>query len=756
MATHGLKPRMFCGQLCIRIAAVIQVCLGADAIAFAQQGSPIAERLLNSGPAKNTDWESQTPWSVPAARRATRPFQVLVWQHRTDALRDSRLYDRVHLRGWHIDRGEGQQKRAEWGASQQRPFYIDHAAGKGILHLTSRSGLNDVPKDGSPVPRPQSFLNNDVWKELTRRIDRHLPAVVNEQTVAIALDDEVSLGSFNSPLEVGFSSASISLFRRWLKQRYSSEGDFQSAWSKSSTFEKASPVTFEEVRGQISQQSPSQWRLAPWMNFRAFMDRQQATAFAGLVNSASQHAEDIPVGIVGSQQPSAYGGFDYSILRHSVQWMEAYDIGGTNELLQSFWSESPRRPRMQTFFSSGRLSDDKWFLWYYLAHGCSGVIAWPEFQGNAWFHDGQVHPAIKALAPTFQEIQTKALSVVSAPSTTPIFSDIAVLYSHPSVQVGWAIDASAHGRTWPRRSSSLDNQCLSSGKNRIAWTRLLEDLGHQPRIIDTNELQSGFLEQKDIKVLILPQCFALSPSECDAIRRFAESGGTVMADYGTAITDNNGTGYQVRPLDEMFGLSRQGPDNWFDERSRFEINGEKYKQPFLDRLPAENCVLKDGLPVAERDLATTRITHQSGEGRTLYLNQSPTAYFDPAFRASDRGQLFRKWIGEAIQAAGVTEPLRVVREDGRTFGVELLRYRTSTDSEVWAVVCNPTRQARIDSAATGLTVDRQTIEIELVLSESQSAREITDLRRNETIVVKDGRVKLSLKNDEAEILKISR
>lgn len=724
--------------------------------AVAQESSPIAQSLREAPPETSTTAESEQPWYVSATVRDAWPFQVLVWQHHTDALKDKRLYDSVNLKGWHIDRGEGQQDRADWGVLQNRPFYIDHAAGKGILHLTSQSGLNEIPKDGSPAPRPHSFLSDQTWQTLTDRINRHVPDAVNQHTIAIALDDEVSLGTFNSPLEVGFSDASIGLFRAWLKKRHESETDLQVAWGNSkTTFHTAVPATYEEVRRQITQLPPSKWKLAPWMNFRAFMDRQQATMFASLSNYGNRLTCSIPVGIVGAQQPSVYGGFDYSILRHSVQWMEAYDIGGTNELLHSFWSESPRRPRMQTFFASGRLSEDKWFLWYYLAHGCSGVIAWPELQGKPWFENDQVHKAVQALAPTFEEIQSEPLSILSDPNTRPVFSDIAVLYSHPSVQLGWAIDASAHGSTWPRRSSSLDNQCLSSGKNRVAWTRLLEDLGHQARIIDTTELQKGFLQDNGVKVLILPQCFALSPGECDSIIAFTESGGTVIADYGAAITDENGTGYTSRPLDQLFGLSRVGHADWFDGRNRFEINGEKYKQPLIDRLPSDGCLMESGFPVAERDLKTSRHANQFGSGKTLYLNLSPTAYCDPKLRSSAQGQLLRDWIGDTIVRAGVTESVRVTQEDGRRLGVELIKYQTRDGKQILSIVCNPTRQARIDGAGSSLSLNGRQIKLEIHVSEFKQATTVVDLRRGIPLPIQNGKLSLTMKNDEAEILQIS-
>ena len=61
-------------------------------------------------------------------------------------------------------------------------------------------------------------------------------------------------------------------------------------------------------------------------------------------------------------------------LARSVQFLEAYDIDGTNEILRSFWSASEARARGQTWFSKGNAKLDRWFHGYYFLHGIPGAI----------------------------------------------------------------------------------------------------------------------------------------------------------------------------------------------------------------------------------------------------------------------------------------------------------------------------------------------------------------------------------------------
>ena len=83
-------------------------------------------------------------------------FVILPWQFKTDAPRDRALYESVNLRGFHIDRkNNGLQafaRETNW------PYYVDHAAGKGYLHLgaagdalSRKSGILVRPNSLAPA-----------------------------------------------------------------------------------------------------------------------------------------------------------------------------------------------------------------------------------------------------------------------------------------------------------------------------------------------------------------------------------------------------------------------------------------------------------------------------------------------------------------------------------------------------------------------------------------------------------------------------
>lgn len=651
------------------------------------QESQIADRVV----------ESQLDVDTISKPERWDRFRIFVWQYKTDARQDIQLYRQLGLSAFHIDRGAGTQTTVDWAAQNQLPYYVDHAAGKGILHLTERTGLKSLRNDGSLQPRPQSLAEEKTIRDLYQQLESNLKVAAKGPALAIALDDEVSLGNFNTPLEVDASESSVALFRKWLEKQYGDITQLNDQWDTNyGSFADVRPVGFEEVRQRITGKPFSAWNLSPWIDWRSYMDTQFSAVTAELVQYANSLAPGIPIGVVGGQQPSPYGGFDYEKLGRAVQWIEAYDIGGTNELLTSFWHHS-KKPAVQTFFASGDLWRDQWFLWYYWAHGNSGVIAWPDMSGNAWFENGKVRPEIEQLASTFNEVQSQQLAFTSRENVKRVCDPIAILYSHPSVQVSWATDALTHGKTWPRRSSSLDNDCSSAGQNRIAWNKLLEDCGFQPRWISVDELEAGRLSKEEFKVLVLPRAMALSDASCEAVERFRDQGGCVVADYWSAVFDQHGRARRVDGklqggLDELFNVKRDEAAGYFDGQTLTEVDGEKYNLPFLERLPRYKKST-DGLNIVE-------LGSEAGmQLRAVYLNLSPLAYSDPSYRLSDEGAKWRSAITNLFASWGIKPEVSITANGQPLPMIETIRWK-GKDKEWLICVANPTREAAIDGAGT--------------------------------------------------------
>ena len=403
--------------------------------------------------------------------------------------------------------------------------------------------------------------------------------------------------------------------------------------------------------------------------------------------------------------------------------MEAYDIGASNEILRSLWGR--HSPHVQTYFTTGSPHVDKWFLWYYLVHGNRGVIVWPELGGEPWFDGAEPQEPVKALAATFGEVQG---DVSRALLTSEFVTDgIAVYYSQPSIRVSWFMDIRPHGSTWVNRSSSINNANASDLLNRVAWTKWLEDVGLQYDFLSYLDVREGVADLSAYKVIILPRTFSLSDVEAEALRAFVDAGGTLIADYGAGTFDENGAGRTSAVLDDTFGIRRDGRLGVLDGSAIAEINAERYREPLPARTQYEGAHVRDGFVQYERGVTAKashaldgtpggpafRVVSDCGEGRTVYLNITPTPYLWS--RRSADGFAYRRLLESIMAQAGVVPRVRVFRDGVEAHTVERLMWR-SADATYLCLVENPVRDAAIDGmgAAEGIpSRGRETVEAHL-------------------------------------------
>ncbi|MFC1822445.1 beta-galactosidase trimerization domain-containing protein [Thermodesulfobacteriota bacterium] len=655
--------------------------------------------------------------SVPAVsmRPEWNRFKVLVWPQDTNVLRDFVLYKELGMGGFQIDGRQGEKrKKAEFSVRHKFPYYVGHAADKGLLYLTGKNVMNVVGKRGLAT-RPHSLADPRTLAKMKEHLTRNINATKDGYVLAYAFDDEISLGRLAIPCDVDKHPLSIKWFREWLKNKYVRTNRLNKVWNADFMgFKEVLPKSFEGVRQQVQKQPLSRWNLAPWMDFRQFMDFQFAAVLSEMTRYTNTLAPGIPAGFVGGLGPGPWGGYDYALLIRAVQWMEAYDVHGSNEILRSWWN-TERRPRMQTFFSTENPKLDSWFLWYYMLHGNHAVVAWPE----GWFHkDGyKIAPHIKALKQTFLEIQGKVSEPIVDPKTVFDPESIGIYYSHPSIQAGWAMDAVTHGSTWINRKDSIDNENQSKGVLRKVWCKTLEDLGFQYEFVNYLDVQEGTVAlSKKFKVIILPKTVCLSDQEAKALERFVLEGGTLIADYLCGILDNHGKGRPKGALDELFGLKRDESSGYMNGKGLTEIDGEKYQQPFLKRFTFyDGAHRHNGIVVFEQGTkhrskakgtkirgrfglfhrASVLINNKTGKGSAHYLNLTPLEYWDPSKRFSDYGHEWREVINQILLSAGLKSRVTIYEHGNPVNMIESLFWRNG-NKHYLGLVKNPTEQKGLD------------------------------------------------------------
>ena len=629
---------------------------------------------------------------VPAIRQRAEwtQFIILVWQFQNDVRRDGPLYDAAGLHGFHIDRGAGEEEKVRLSLKRRFPYYVDHAAGKGILFLREEVQAR-ITRQAVLQVRPYSLADPKTVETLKGWLRDNVRTTKNGLVYAYAFDDEISLGAFNDPVEVDSHPLSVAWYRKWLAHRYGEIQTLNAAWATSfASFDDIAPVAFEQVRQRAARPPLAAWNLSPWMEWRHFMDYQFAQILADLTLYTNALDPTIPAGFVGGQLPSAYGGYDYGLLSRSVQWMEPTDLGETNEILRSFWNR-PRRVQVQTFNGAESENKNRWGLWHRLAHGNQATIAWPE----GWMRDHpsgrrELSPAIKQLAPTFREIQGPTSEFIVHPDSYLETDPIALYYSHPSIRAGWAMDSIVHGANWPRRETSIDETNLSSAYLRLSWCKLLEDLGYQYDFVNYLDVLEGRGDLADrFKVIILPQTICLAEREAQVLREFVQSGGVLIADTVCGLLTETGRGRSPGALDDLFGLRRDESSGYLNGQGLTEVDAEASQKPFPDRLRAYDGALQYGsMFVFERGTqaepgaghkvagrADVLIRRQTGRGQTLYLNLTPLAYAYFPYRAGSMGAAWRDLVGQALLAAGLRPRVEIDGGGGKEPWMESLLWR---------------------------------------------------------------------------------
>ena len=545
--------------------------------------------------------------------------------------------------------------RLDWINQFKLRFYVDHAADKGLLHLWDGNAvkphLDQLHGTGvRPVP-----LNEATRSRLEEHLRKNIAAVKESPwRAAYALDDEPSWGHFVHPAMWQVTDDPAA-FPRWLREVYGDKAPVREKW-----------ISYEDLRGRLAEWSVREFDASPLMDQWSFNDSLWANTLGGLVEFANNLDPATPCGFVGGQAPSAFGGYDYAKLMRKVQFIESYNLGSSQAIIRSF---NPRNalPAVTSLFHRS-VDDTIWQTWYYLAHGNRGHIGWVE----GWF-DGQTPKSWHAqVAPTLIEAAKKIGPLMSGAEWK--HDGVALYYSHASIQLGWILDAEAHGKTWINRND--DARLSSSAHVRQAWENMLRDSGLQYNYLSyTDVIQRGIAP--GYKVLILPACLCLSDAEARQIRDFCQRGGTVIADYLPGLWDQHGKGRASGGiLDDLFGVSHDPglkAGDVFGTRLWVEVDQDanyawKTREEFLSN---QNTALKDasGFHRAVRALPVNT-SNRHGRGTAVLMNLSPQYY--NAHRTAGAGPAGQREVFMShVRTAGITPWVRLKNTGDREHGYEI-------------------------------------------------------------------------------------
>jgi hypothetical protein len=480
--------------------------------------------------------------------------------------------------------------------------------------------------------------------------------------------DETGVANLVEAWDFCFSPLTLKAMRSWLLAQYGSLEGINRQWGTSfRSIEEVAPFTTDEMMKQGDD------NLSPWADHRTFMN----ISFAEAVRKASETARSIDpsaiAGLVGCQMPSAFGGYDYWLLSQSIDVAEPYNIGNNREIWRSF---APDKPALTTGF--GADDQEVWRLWYQALHGDLGVIVYDE--ENRYLDSSGKPTALGALvAPTYRELtggivkQLHAMERVNDP--------VAIHYSHPSITAHWMFERRPLGEAWVDKRSEHERRESDFLRLRQSAIYLLEDNLRQFTFVSYGQLENGSFDRMGVKVLILPQSVAMSPAEVQAVRRFVDRGGTVIADCRAALMDAHCRLLPRGQLDDLFGVERSsmkcdpGPPG-------LQYAGAAGPRARLERVAAAEPGIRvlPGATARYRDSRGTPavIVRQHKAGRTIYLNAVITDYHRWRMRPPE-GEPLRQLVEGILLDAGVPKPYEIVRSDGRpAVGIEVHPFRSGS------------------------------------------------------------------------------
>lgn len=612
------------------------------------------------------------------------------------------------IRGGFTDHGDGPIDWLEhWGLR----FYNDHTAGKGDLyiHPFDRDLLQKLQRDPRAVrrdregPRP---IDAAMRERLRKRIRENLAGVSKSpMRAAYALDDEVSWGTFVTPLAWRIHEDDDA-YRKWL-------GSYHGK-----TAPRAQFVTYDDVRGGLD--GPLECLdLSPLLDRLTYNDSVWADLLGELVEYANSIDPETPCGFVGGQSPNAWGGYDYAKLARKVQFIEAYDLGSSFEIMRSL--APPGLPMVTTHFHDDKrgIANDVWQSWTYFARGARGMIGWVD----GWFDGEKPRPWLDSYKATLREI-----SDVQSPKLAGarrLHDGVAIYYSHPSIQVSWCLDAQAHGKTWINRNN--DHRLGTSHNVRKAWEYLLADSGVAYDFLAYDRvIREGV--PAEYRVLVLPACFAISDAEAERIAEFCRRGGVVVADFACGLFDQHGKGRTRGALDDLFGVSHAGSLTkadffggklWVETDQDAAYNYRRYRELF----DTVKCRLEGGFAVAEHQLDTHQV-REVGRGKAVYLNLSPQRYLQYREEGSASDAHRRTFLAEVLPDG---KPPRVIvqADDARPRDCETIVWSKGDRLYVFLVQNAPaTSSPQGGGGVDGLP--RKAVEVDVQLR--TRARDVVDER----------------------------
>lgn len=464
-------------------------------------------------------------------------------------------------------------------------------------------------------------------------------------------------------------------------------------WSEVSTFLKRFYTELAEVR------SSDGWNVAPWCDFRNFMDATFAASVRRAAAICKAEDPEARCATEGGQAPSAFGWYNYEQVVKSVDVIEPYNIGNNVEVIRSL---NPGVICLATHgfgYSPGKAltPEDKLEqrrkireVWWQLFHSHRGAILWDDMELNFRFintETRQLMPSAEAFSEVFREIRGGIARLILNSRRT--HDGLAIHYSHASLQIHWLLENLKHARDWMVNNVSYRGSRFIALRN--SWTKLIEDLGYQYNFVSREQIEAGKLTSGEYRVFIMPQSVAVSAREAEHIREFVRSGGLLVADYRAATLNEHGRDLARGQLDDVFGIGR-GPEQAAARSVLGVANQDSLRLEGTQLVGVQpgdlSLKTETGEALARSGNVPIMIVNRFGNGRTVFMNLAIADYAYQRLQADINSSL-PDLLENVLSLAQLRPRVRVLGADGKRIpGTEIVVFANGTLEHV-AIFRNP-------------------------------------------------------------------
>lgn len=404
--------------------------------------------------------------------------------------------------------------------------------------------------------------------------------------------DEPSLTHWETPSNVDFSPSSMAGFAVWIKKQYPTLDALNAEWGTTFTrWEDVSPMIESEVQTRDN--------LAPWNDFRAYMEDEWTDFFREVRNTVRAENPKALFGVCGIQDGHPYSGFDWWKQHEVFDYVLPY----TNCAVIRSFTPTGKYGRYTGYrIAPAQQIKDNWADFF------DGQYVFSYFLGT-YPVAGDLSIAHTYADPIREITQRFGQGIGKLFIDTKRQNDrIAIHYSQPSIRMNYM--QKFHEKEVPDvlghyRSSRLDFEAV------------LHDLGYDFNYLAYGQIEQGELTPANYRMLILPHSTALSAQETAAIRKYVADGGIVLADYLVGLFDDHGKPNAGGSLDDLFGIKRA--------------------QTGRDRLTYLSCTLRElgksalfcretgitaagAQPLYTSEVGSFALLNTTGKGKTVYLD----------------------------------------------------------------------------------------------------------------------------------------